>query len=100
MKIEEKNFHIEIWHDVTPNINDLEFYVFKDGIKYFCWAFTLEGVRKIIAKNKLTGENANGVYFWATNSFILENITIDNIIAAITDIIEYNSNSLRIMFPE
>ncbi|MET1080332.1 MAG: hypothetical protein ABWY06_20150 [Pseudomonas sp.] len=100
MIISHNNFTINIWHDInTTNCYDLEFHVTFKEKKYFGWAFTPEGILAVMEKDKNTGENSNGSYFWVESLIILKEITIESLVATIEDIINNDPSALdRILF--
>ena len=46
-----------------------------DGAKYATTLFTIDGVRRIMAWGKLTGECRSGTYFYCQHSIILRELT-------------------------
>ena len=91
-------FSIEIWRDIESEKDDVEFYVFFNGEKYFGWAFTINAIRKCMEKDEKTGESCNGIYFWAAGLVIVKSISLENLEKTISDIIDSNPNSLNDIF--
>lgn len=71
-----KNFVIEIWKDIElSQTEDIEFYLHFNNNIYFGWAFTISAISLIMNKDKVSGECANGSFFWATDMIIVDEIT-------------------------
>ncbi|BDR55764.1 hypothetical protein KIMC2_03260 [Xylocopilactobacillus apis] len=43
---------------------------------YFCWAFTIDAIKSIMDKDRKTGESAEGIFFWACDVIILDQIDV------------------------
>ncbi|MCL2178896.1 MAG: hypothetical protein FWC28_03430 [Proteobacteria bacterium] len=98
MRLDGDNFHIDIWHDIN-NANDIEFHVHCGGKKYFGWAFTLTGIEALMRKDRLTGESSRGTYFWVVGLIVVESISKEILVQAISDLVKSNGNSLESIFP-
>ena len=61
----------------------------KNGDKYLSNFVTLEYIRRISRKNKVTGECADGVYYWMPQMVVIERITPENIRKTIDYMIEH-----------
>ncbi|MDR2832679.1 MAG: hypothetical protein LBV67_03075 [Streptococcaceae bacterium] len=83
-------FDIEIWHPFPfdPRYDDIEFYVFHENKQYYGNAFTLEGLEKIMNKDKLTGKALNGSYLWIIGLIILKEISMDMLEKVVVDLIK------------
>ena len=62
-----------------------------DGKRYIATFFTYENIQTLTQKNKLTGENLSGSYFWASDMVLIDTITRENIIKVIGHFIETNT---------
>jgi hypothetical protein len=59
-----------------------------DGRRFFATFFTLQNVHTLMENWSLIGECVNGIYFWATDSIIVRELTLENINATIQDLLE------------
>lgn len=65
----------ESWDRVDDNL-DLEV-MFEDGRKFTATVFTLNNIKSLFEKNKHSGECGNGLYFWATEMILVEELTTE-----------------------
>jgi len=73
-------FRLEIYHPYSEPYNPLDddvvVYVYlEDGRVFHGWFFTPPRIRTLMEKDKLTGESANGSYFWVTDCIIINEIS-------------------------
>ncbi len=61
---------------------------FDNGEKYASTFFTIQNIKSLFEKNKITGECSGGLYFWASDMIIVEKITEDTICATIKNLIQ------------
>jgi hypothetical protein len=83
-------YTIEIFEQRPINLEDdnIDVYVhFEDGRSYIASFFTLRNVQALMEKNKRTGENRGGLYFWATDLVIVERLDFETLRSSIEDII-------------
>ena len=76
----------QIWDSLTDNV-DVEV-TLKDGRRFGATFFTVQNVKKLFDKNRATGEWAGGLYLWAANMILTENLTMDVIEKAVEDLLE------------
>jgi len=91
------NFQLEVWREFG-NSEDIEFYIYFNGVRFYGWAFTLKGVEAVMKKDKITDESAGGRYFWAENFIIIDVITEDCLKAVISDLIRSDPEVLGTIF--
>jgi len=60
------------WDSVDDNL-DVEVR-FVDGSRFTATFFTIENIRTLFTKNKLTGECSKGKYLWATEMILVETL--------------------------
>lgn len=63
---------VKEWDRFDDNL-DIEV-AFSDGRKFTATVFTLKNLATLFSKNKETGECANGLYFWASEMLIVEEL--------------------------
>ena len=61
------------WNSLNDNV-DVEV-KFSNGSRWTATFFTIENIRSIFEKNKETGECSSGLYLWASDMVIVENMT-------------------------
>jgi hypothetical protein len=61
--------------------------VFSDGRRFMAAFFTLENIRYLFVKNRITGENKQGLYFWASDMIIVRELTEEVIVSTIENLI-------------
>jgi hypothetical protein len=61
---------------------------FDDGDRYFATFFTLRNIESLMAKNRRTGEDGGGIYFWALKMIVVERIDMLLIEKAVADLLE------------
>ena len=59
-----------------------------DGRGYSATFFTIPNIRTLMNKNRVTGECSGGLYLWASNMIIIENLGSDTIERTIAGLIE------------
>jgi hypothetical protein len=62
-----------------------------DGKKYIATFFTYHNVKTLTEKNKRTGEQLSGKYFWASDMILVDKVDRDTIEKVIADLIKENS---------
>lgn len=73
-------------HPVDDNV-DVEV-VFETGETYTATFFTVENLRSLLRKNRRTGECRNGLYTWAVNMIVVEQLTPQGIAEVVSDLID------------
>lgn len=86
----DNEFDIEVIGVIENPLNDnVDVFVhFSNGEDYMASFFTLSNIIDLIKKNKQTGEQANGRYFWSSDMIIVEEMTEENIRLSIEDLLE------------
>jgi hypothetical protein len=64
---------------------------FTDDKRYVATFFTYDNVKTLTEKNKRTGEQLGGKYFWASDMILVERVDRDTIENVIADLIKDNS---------
>jgi hypothetical protein len=59
----------------------------QSGQRYTATFFTLENLRRLFAKNRDTGECADGTFMWAANMIIVERLTRDVVNRTIAELL-------------
>ena len=75
----------KIWDPDNDNI-DVEV-IMIDGQRFCATFFTIKNINKLIQNYKKTGECKNGLYFWASDAILVEQITEDVIRESVDDLI-------------
>ena len=60
---------------------------FPDGSRRYATFMTLDVVRRIMDKDARTGESLGGRYFWCSDLIIVRDVGLENMVAAIRDLI-------------
>ncbi len=63
---------------------------FADDQNFVATFFTYDNIATLTKKNKQTGENLSGLYFWASDMILIERIDRINIEKVINELIEAN----------
>ncbi len=63
---------------------------FADDQKFVATFFTYENVITLTKKNRQSGENLSGLYFWASDMILIESLERINIEKVITELIKKN----------
>jgi hypothetical protein len=74
------------WNLCDDNV-DVEIEL-SDGNRYSATFFTLMNIQSLMKKNKLTGECAGGLYMWASNMILVENLCLETIERTIAGLIQ------------
>ena len=59
-----------------------------DGSRWCATFFTVESLNALFAKNRVTGECANGLYLWAAEMIVVERLDEAVIRATIDDLVD------------
>jgi len=78
-------YHLHIYGPLEGNV-DVEV-TFPDGRRFAATFFTLKNIQELMTHHASTGECLNGLYFWASDMVIIQDITETNIRKAIEDMI-------------
>jgi hypothetical protein len=101
MKIEDIWFEFDEW-DEPLNEDDSNadvHFVLDDGTKWCASFFTYKNLISLSEKNKETGENLNGKYFYSEKPVFIEKMNKQTIIFVLNDIIE-NEKELKSVFTD
>lgn len=60
---------------------------FADGSRFTATFFTLENVRSLFSKNKITGECSKGTYLWATEMILVESLDRETMLETVRGLI-------------
>jgi hypothetical protein len=63
---------------------------YKDGRLYTATFFTIQNIKALFDKNKITGECGSGLYFYSTDMILVELLSIDVIVNTIENLITEN----------
>lgn len=61
---------------------------YEDGTEWSATFFTYKNIISLSKKNKATGENLNGKYFWASNMLLIKKISRQEIEAVTNELIK------------
>lgn len=61
---------------------------FSDRSKWIASFFTYKNIQTLIEKNKQTGENLNGAYFWSSDIVLIDFVSRERIVEIINYLIE------------
>jgi hypothetical protein len=73
---------------------------FTDGQRYVATFFTYDNIKTLTEKNKRTGEQLNGTYFWASDMILVDSVDRDTIEKVIGELIKENSFDQLFKFVE
>jgi hypothetical protein len=76
----------QTWDASDDNI-DVEI-TLSDERKYSATFFTISNIRTLMNKNRLTGECAGGIYFWAANMIVVEDLESETIRRTVAGLIK------------
>ncbi|MFH0900425.1 MAG: hypothetical protein V2A73_07330 [Pseudomonadota bacterium] len=76
----------QVWDPVVDNV-DVEA-VLPDGRRYGATFFTLRNIQRLFEKNRATGECLGGVYLWAANMILGEELTMEVIRRTVEDLLD------------
>lgn len=76
----------QTWDVYDDNV-DVEIELSHDR-RYSATFFTISNIRTLMDKNKITGECSGGLYLWASNMIIIENLESETIERTIAGLIE------------
>jgi hypothetical protein len=80
----------EMWpaHQWTPNDGNTDVVVtFANGDRWTATFVSYENVQTLTAKNRTTGENVSGGYFWVSNMILVDAISRQRIEEVIHDLL-------------
>ena len=92
--IQHDDYELTIYHGIAPfdsnNYNvDVEV-TFPNGESYTAVFFTLQNIETLMKQYKKTGECADGLYFWASDMVIVQQISEKTICATIDKLLADN----------
>ena len=76
----------KVWEPTVDNV-DVEV-TLADGVRYGATFFTLKNIERLFQKNRTTGECAGGLYLWAANMILVQELTLDVIERSVQDLLE------------
>lgn len=76
--------------DIFDGNEDI-FVKFTNGDQYVATLFTYKNIETLRQKNKKTGEELYGKYFWATDMILIDNLSMTTIKEVIDDLLKDNS---------
>ncbi len=80
---------VDYEEELDPFNSNLDIHVeFKDGARYVATFFTLKNIESLFQKNRRTGECSDGTYFWAADMIIVQEMTEENILRTVQQLIE------------
>jgi hypothetical protein len=74
-----------LWDPAADNV-DVEV-TFADGHRFGATFFTVKNVELLFEKNRVTGECGGGVYLWATNMILVQELTMEVIQRTVQDLL-------------
>jgi hypothetical protein len=88
MKVVREDFEVEFIHTIDNPDNDNEDIIISyKGQRYSATVFTLENIKSIIDRHAVSGECANGLYFYCPDLIIVKNLKRATILDTISNII-------------
>jgi hypothetical protein len=75
----------QVWDPVLDNV-DVEV-TMPDGRRFGATFFTLANVGRLFEKNRATGECRAGLYFWAVNMILVQELSMEVINRTIEDLL-------------
>ena len=88
MKVVREDFEVEFIHTIDNTDNDNEDLIISyKGQRYSATVFTLENIKSIIDRYEVSGECANGLYFYCPDLIIVKNLKRATILDTISSII-------------
>jgi ACT domain-containing protein len=78
-------YHLHIYGPLEGNV-DVEI-TFPDGKRFAATFFTLKNIQELMENHASTGESLNGLYFWASDMVIIQDILETNIRKTIENLI-------------
>ena len=86
-------FKLVIFHPYSEPYNPLDddviVHVFlDDGRVFHGWFFTPRRILALMEKDRVTGESANGTYFWTTDCVIIREISQETCELAVADLLK------------
>lgn len=84
--IEAEQWDGEIINDEDENTDVIV--KFEDGSGWSATFFTYQNIISLSEKNKTTGENLNGIYFWASDMVLIKRISRKEIEAVTKELIK------------
>ena len=90
--VQHNDYELTIYHGIAPfdpNNDNVDVEVtFQNGESFSAVFFTLQNIETLMKRYKKTGECADGLYFWASDMVIVQQLsekiicaTIDNLLA-------------------
>lgn len=83
----EEKGAILIGKEITDDNSDV-IVTFDDDSEYIATFFTYENINTLMNKNKQTGENLSGAFFWAKDLILIEKIERILILQVINELIQ------------
>ena len=77
---------VQIWDPADDNV-DVEV-TLADGVRFGATFFTVKNVETLFRKNRETGECGGGIYLWATNMILVEELTMEVLEKAVQDLMD------------
>ena len=59
---------------------------YKDGRLFTASFFTIQNIKSLFEKNKMTGECGNGLYFFCYDMILVEELTVENVVKTIEEL--------------
>ena len=85
--VQRNDYQLTIYHGIDPldpdNANVDVHVTFPNGENFSAVFFTLQNIDTLMKHCKKTGECANGLYFWASDMMIVQELTEETICKAI-----------------
>lgn len=84
------NFDLELIGEIENSKDEnIDVFVrFKNGEEYVVSFFTIENLKKLISKNRISGEQLSGLYFWSSDMIIIQEIDKDKMKLTIEDLLK------------
>jgi hypothetical protein len=76
----------QVWDPAGDNV-DVEV-TLADGSRFGATFFTVKNVERLFQKNRATGECAGGIYLWAANMILVQQLTREVIQKAVEDLLD------------
>lgn len=88
--------------EIHTNDNSDVIVTLVNGVRYVATFFTYENINFLTEKNKQTGENLRGKYFWASNMILIDSIdrtSIEQVVSSLVASGEFVSSFKPIGVP-
>ena len=76
----------QVWDPASDNV-DVEV-ALADGSRFGATFFTLKNIERLFQKNRDTGECGGGIYLWAANMILVQELTIEAIQKTVRDLLD------------